>query len=178
MKLFFVRHGESVANVNNIVSPLDTPLTDRGKEQSKATGYNLIDKKVTKIVCSPLLRTRQTAEIIAGILGISTKNIDIIDELQERRLGELEGLPRQHEVEFFYESDTDNDLESRKSLIDRMSQALAKIKLISEETKGNVVIVGHCISGFYLSQVAKGNLDFNDFEPIIHMDNGDIDIIS
>ncbi len=178
MKLFFVRHGESVANANNIVSPLNTPLTNNGMEQSQTIGRALIDKKATMIVCSPLLRSRQTAGIIANILKISTKDIRIINELQERYLGKLEGLPRQHEIEFYYKANTDNGLESRKSLIDRMSQALMKIKLISKKTKGNVIIVGHCVSGFYLLQVAKGNLNFKNFDPITHMSNGDIDVLN
>ncbi|MEM3313203.1 MAG: histidine phosphatase family protein [Thermoplasmatales archaeon] len=58
-KVILVRHGESFANVNNIISEeLDKyPLTQRGVEQTLFTGEQLKDLKFNGILYSPVLRT-------------------------------------------------------------------------------------------------------------------------
>jgi broad specificity phosphatase PhoE len=178
MKMFFVRHGESVANSANIVSPLDTNLTKKGMEQSIALGCVLKNKKITKIVSSPLIRARQTAEIIAETIKIPENKILFIKELEEKRLGKLEGLPRIHNVEYYYKTENEYGLEPQNNLIKRMKVALQKISEISKYEKGNVVIVGHCVSGFYLTQVAKGRYKYSDFEPIKYFNNTEIIEIS
>lgn len=171
MKLYFIRHGESVANSASIISSLDTPLTKRGVRQAVDVSKKLADKDITKIICSPLPRARQTAIILADTLEIPVTDIRIVDELQERHFGELTNLPKEHKTEFYFNNDNDHGMESRQDLIDRMTVALTKIMHIKLKTDGSIAIVGHRISGFYLSQIAKGNLKFDNFEPIGYMDN-------
>lgn len=172
MQLLFIRHGESLDNKNNIVSTLDTPLTSRGREQARNIGSGLIDDNIKTIICSPLLRARQTAEIIACELGIARDNITIIDELQERRFGESAGYPKRYDSNYYYVNDALHGFESRHDLICRMMKALSKIRLALADVKeGNAVVVGHCVSGFYLLQVANGHETFDDFDPVYHMNN-------
>jgi broad specificity phosphatase PhoE len=171
MKIFFIRHGESVANANNIVSSTETPLTSNGEDQAKAIGQDLISRNIKTIICSSLPRSRHTASIIADTLHIAKSDIKVIDDLQERHFGELTDLPRQYETKFYYENDSNYGIESHQVLIDRMSAALAQIKEIIKISDGNIAIVGHSVSGFYLSQIIKGNLKFDDFESFEHMGN-------
>lgn len=84
----FVRHGQSVSNVNKILSDdINTyPLTDEGRRQAINAANELKKINPSKIYTSPVLRAYQTAVIIGEILNI----IPIVDErLRERELGEL-----------------------------------------------------------------------------------------
>ncbi len=114
-----------------------------------------------------------TAEIIARELGIPLQNIIVIDELRERRMGNLEGKPKLHETSFFYENNTAFGFEPQADLIARTNIALAKVRSIAEESNGPVLVVGHTTSGFYLLQIAKGKACFKDFEPVSQMSNAE-----
>jgi len=173
MKLLFVRHGKSIANARGMIGTPDTPLADEGLEQARVTGRDLCGHNVTKIVSSPYIRARQTAEIVASELGLAVGDIVIVDELHERRMGTLEGLPKQHGTEYFYKNDYEHGFESQSELIARMKMALANIREISAATEGVTVAVGHATSGFYLLQVAKGREKFVDFDPVNQMDNAE-----
>jgi probable phosphoglycerate mutase len=172
-KILFVRHGKSMANANLTVGEPDTPLAEEGLEQARITGMDLRGHNVAKIVCSPYIRAQQTAEIIAGELGILIGDIVVIDELHERRMGDLEGGPKTYDTAYYYENDTDHGFESRHDLIIRMQNALEKVKAVAAGTSGAVVVVGHATSGFYIQQIAKGNTEFADFEPFNQMGNAE-----
>lgn len=89
-KLTVVRHGESEGNLIPLYQGEvpGTNLTARGKIQAEAAGKALADTDVRVIYCSPLARTRQTAEAIAAATGAQV----IVDErLRETRFGEHEG---------------------------------------------------------------------------------------
>jgi hypothetical protein len=76
-KIFVVRHGQGEHNVADIVSSDindNVALTKIGKQQAEATGNLLKEKQVDVIFCSPLLRARQTAEILKQTSEIGAKN--------------------------------------------------------------------------------------------------------
>lgn len=170
-KFYFVRHGQSEANANLTIGTPVTKLSQQGIEQARLTGMKLKDKNITKIVCSPFIRAQQTAETIAGELGIELSNIEIIEELHERRMGDTEGKPKVNENEWFYEGDDGPNMEKRQALLDRTIIALEKIAKIASSEK--VAVVGHGVSGFYLIQVAKGHRTLDEFDKHFHMDNAD-----
>lgn len=93
MDLFFVRHGQTDDNLKNKVQGrIDNPLNEIGKEQVLQTAIKLKELNVNfDMLCSsPLLRARESAEIINNLLLI--KNVKIMDDLTERAFGILEGL--------------------------------------------------------------------------------------
>jgi broad specificity phosphatase PhoE len=149
----FVRHGQSQANADGIIADGTAPLTDNGVEQARKTGLEIKDLGITTIVCSPYLRAQQTAETIAGELGINLAHIKIIEELHERGLGDCEGKPKTQSSEWYSQSD-DLTLEPRQVLLDRMHKALEKIREVDDT--GLVLVIGHAISGFFLFEAAKG----------------------
>jgi len=73
VRLYFVRHGESEANVLGVFSNRDAPhgLTARGTDQARALAARLSAQSVrfSAVYCSPLLRATQTAAIVAEALG-------------------------------------------------------------------------------------------------------------
>lgn len=173
MRILFVRHGQSLANAATMVATPDSPLAEEGLEQARRTGQDLQHEDVSTIVCSPFIRAQQTAEIIAGELGIPLQDIIIIDELHERRMGELEGKPKRHETEVFYRNNPGFGLESGDALIARMTIALEKVRLIAQKAHGTTLVVGHATSGFYMLQIAKGHTRFADFDPFTQMSNAE-----
>lgn len=173
MKVFFVRHGKSIANAGGIVGTPETPLAEEGLEQARITGQDLRNHNVTTIICSTYIRAQQTAEIIAGELGIPVHNIITMEELGERRMGTLEGKPKVHETSYFYDNDTENEFEPQQVLIDRLKIAITKIKNIASKAEGATVVVGHATSGFYLLQVAKGRRTHAEFDPFNQMNNAE-----
>lgn len=92
MKIILVRHGESEANVANIIS--DNPargvnLTARGRAQAEAAAEQLRTMRFTHAYASEFLRTQQTAEIL---LRHHTCQLNIDARINERRSG-MDGLP-------------------------------------------------------------------------------------
>ena len=88
MKIYIVRHGLTPLNkAKKVNGEVDEPLAPEGIEQAKAI-ISDIPKSVTRIYSSPLLRARQTADIISSALNIP---VTIADELTEIRMGSLAG---------------------------------------------------------------------------------------
>jgi len=94
-KIITTRHAESLGNVDKIYQGLEpgTPLTETGNKQAKELAdrikKNMAEGTVFKVIyCSPLDRTRQTAEAIAAATGAKV----VIDpRLKEVEFGEYEG---------------------------------------------------------------------------------------
>jgi broad specificity phosphatase PhoE len=90
MKLYFVRHGESEANVLRVISDRGWvhPLTEKGRQQARDLAVKLQDANIARIYTSPLQRAVQTAEILAQALGIE---YEISAALREFDCGIAEG---------------------------------------------------------------------------------------
>lgn len=91
MEVIYVRHGETAWNEAHLLQGWsDIPLNAAGIGQAEKTRELLAQIPFDRIVCSPLLRAKQTAEIIAKGRGVPL----IVDErLKERGFGSLEGHP-------------------------------------------------------------------------------------
>lgn len=92
-KIIMARHAESQGNVDKIYQGKvpGTSLTAQGEKQAKALGKKVAADdavKITTVYCSPLERTRQTAQAIADATG-ATLIVD--DRLKEVDFGEYEG---------------------------------------------------------------------------------------
>lgn len=90
--LVLLRHGESEANSGGLFTgALDVPLTATGRQQSILAAELLRhhDVRPTLILCSPLGRARETAELVAALLGGVRTCIEW--RLTERSYGALTG---------------------------------------------------------------------------------------
>lgn len=154
-----------------LIGEPDTPLTEKGREQARATGQSLKAENITQIISSPFLRARQTAEIIAAELGLPLSVIKTMQDLRERRMGDLEGKPKTYETAYYYDEHPEHSLEPQQVLIERMQQVLATITQLASETKGTTLVVGHAASGFYILQLAKGHQSVDQFDPSTNIDN-------
>ncbi len=87
----YVRHGENRANLTGELScrKIDYPLTDRGIAQATEVAEQLSRETApTAIYSSPMRRAVQTADIIAGRLGLP---VVTLEDLRELDVGDLEG---------------------------------------------------------------------------------------
>ena len=93
-EIYFIRHGETEWNSLGLGqgSRNDIKLNKVGMKQSKNTGkylndYRQKDQHFDLILCSPMLRTKKTAEIICKELNYDFEKVKYMDELIERDQG-------------------------------------------------------------------------------------------
>jgi alpha-ribazole phosphatase len=88
--LVFVRHGETNANRDGVLlGRIDPRLNDVGRAQAAAVAERLVKLEPARVVSSPLLRARETAEIIAEQFG---RDVVIDNRLIEIDYGEHDGV--------------------------------------------------------------------------------------
>ena len=67
MDIYLIRHGQSTGNGRQcFLGWSDHPLTARGRAQAQAVAARLATLGPTPIICSDLMRARETADIIAA----------------------------------------------------------------------------------------------------------------
>lgn len=89
-RLLLIRHGQTTYNVTGrMQGHLDTELSEVGLSQARAAADLLVDKQITAIVSSDLIRARDTAAVIGEKLGIK---VDVDKRLRETHLGDWQGM--------------------------------------------------------------------------------------
>jgi len=95
-EIYFIRHGETEWNKKGLGQGCrnDIPLNETGFIQAKYAGkylneYRQKDKKFDLVLCSPLIRTKETAFEICKEIGYDIDKIVYFDELIENDQGLL-----------------------------------------------------------------------------------------
>lgn len=89
MKLYIIRHGQTDWNVEGkIQGRQDIPLNDMGRRQARALADGMKSRPVASVYSSPQKRAMETAEAIAGPLGLTVK---AVPQLMEIGYGDWEG---------------------------------------------------------------------------------------
>ncbi len=149
--IYLVRHGENPANLTKEFSHrhVDYDLNNKGRLQAEQTAAVFVGRAIAAVYSSPLLRAVQTAEIIAGALGVP---IHVIEAFREVNVGSLEGQPPtrelwdQHNAVFLdwlggRPETTFPDGEDHHRLIARMQAGLRQVLTLTPDQPS--VIVGH-----------------------------------
>ena len=91
MRILLTRHGETEWNTEGRYQGqgFDIPLSATGRSQAKALASRLANFEFTRVVSSPLLRARQTAEIVLGDRSVP---LTLDPDLMEIAHGDWEGL--------------------------------------------------------------------------------------
>mgnify|MGYP001586162052 FL=1 len=93
-RYFIMRHGQADSNVAGVVSGGEhapNHLTEKGKEEVLHAAKELKDERIDFIFASPLIRTRETAEIMAAELAVEPENVVYDERLREIYTGEFDG---------------------------------------------------------------------------------------
>jgi phosphohistidine phosphatase len=101
MKLYLLRHATAV---DVALSDAERELTREGREEARIAGAALAELgvKLSHILTSPLVRARQTAEIVAKVLKFP-RDVESLDELENSTptpslLKALKPLPSANEI--------------------------------------------------------------------------------
>ena len=140
--IYFVRHGETVWNVENkICGATDSPLTELGHRQAVETAEKIRERGIRAdlILTSPLSRAKDTAVHISEICGIPLREEA---RLFEQNFGKYESTPR-NGAEF---------LEAKKQFLNRydggesMFQLAQRVYNLLDELKADgvdYILVAH-----------------------------------
>ncbi|MBW4035208.1 MAG: histidine phosphatase family protein [Proteobacteria bacterium] len=89
--ILLARHGETAwTRAGRYQGQSDPALSPAGVAESERLAATLRGGAIAAIMCSPLLRARQTAGVIAGVIGLPAPQID--PDLIEIAYGDWEGL--------------------------------------------------------------------------------------
>ena len=142
--VYLARHGESEFNISPTFKTQkiadETPLTEKGRADAEALAESLRDKKITKIVRSGLIRAQQTAEIVANKLGINISDIEVMQELQEIRVGEFDGVEKPKGYNPLKWS-IENNIQTLEEVELQAKSIIEKFKNFNTEDR--VLVVGH-----------------------------------
>jgi broad specificity phosphatase PhoE len=146
--IYLLRHGAvDPPDAETLVGQSDLPLSAWGVQQAHFWRHVLASFSIHQIYCSDLVRSRHTAQIIAGW---SEDIIRVMPELREINLGTWDGLTRTDVKQCFFaewEHRQKNLFTHRppsgESFVDLRARVLPVFKSIVRSLTGNTLIVGH-----------------------------------
>jgi len=154
-KLVFIRHGEAANNLTrtNSCSSNKWHLTERGRKQAECLAQIMAEEKYDVLITSPVLRAKETAEIISQKIGLTPIVDDLIAEYDFGQWNEkckkelIEGnkdyqqykkIPTL-EQKFVHKLGIDG--ESRAEVVERVGKFINKI--VKNYPGKTVVIISH-----------------------------------
>lgn len=152
--IYLVRHGETDWNlVGKIQGRTDIALNKLGIQQAKECREYLKDFHWDVVVTSPLIRAKQTAEIINEEIRVPL--IDM-DEFIERNYGDAEGMSLQDRTLAFPDRNYPNQ-EKLEALNKRVTKGLNKLNQTYRGKK--IVLVAHGgVINAILSVLSNGDI--------------------
>jgi 2,3-bisphosphoglycerate-dependent phosphoglycerate mutase len=169
LKIYFVRHGESEANLLSEFSNTGWkhPLTEKGREQVETLAANLANKGIVAVYSSPIQRAVQSAEILAEHLGVPRYTSPA---LLEYSVGIYEGRSdkaawdRYWQVidDWFARGDLDSRMEEGESFNDmaaRFVPFIEEMKALYGPSDSGIVLVGHCGTYRCVLPLVMSNID-------------------
>ena len=144
MKIYNVRHGQTDFNLMKKMQGGGTEkdLNETGINQAQETKKNLENIKFDVILCSPMNRAKQTAQIIDN-----GRNLPIItdERIRERKLGEYEGHIVTDEIEKrIWNYDLNYNIPNGENLHDFEKRIIEFLKEAKQKyNEKTVLIVAH-----------------------------------
>lgn len=150
MKLYFVRHGETIDNAKRQYQTNDSSLSDLGKQQVNVLTKRLQTIPIDYIFCSPLLRCEETGLMINKALK---KPIEFTNLLTEIKLPkEIEGQPKDDpKIKRISRTLKDNfhnsswKYSNEETFLDIKKRAINFIEMVKFSQKQDVLIISHNI---------------------------------
>ena len=153
LRLYLMRHGESTANLENVFAShrIDVPLSDNGTQQVEEAAKWLKSFPISVAYASPLLRAKQTAEIVCTGLSLTPIFSDLLVEVD---VGGLEGKSQatpengtafDRIMKLWERGLRQEGFDGGETLLQvetRLSELLDKVE---EHGSGHVLLVGHCL---------------------------------
>ncbi len=158
-----MRHGEAMHNVHgqekyDSSGDPENHLTENGKNQVRESAEKLKSKNIDVIFCSPFLRTRETAGLVAEVIGYDKSKIIYDDRLREHGLGTLDGKCFDDTHKIVFENHA-NDLSSNEYGLESYNEMKIRVGNLVMETENNfkdknILMVTHL--GLVKAVIANG----------------------
>jgi broad specificity phosphatase PhoE len=150
--VYLLRHGQSIDNVSPVFQSEDSPLSKNGKVQAEHMAKRVSKISFETLIASPLLRTKQTAEIISKSTGKVVEFSELfVERIKPRNLygkpytdEKANNLWRSWEQSLYTEGMRVEDGENFDDLMVRADKALNFLK---ERSEKSMVVVTH---GYFL----------------------------
>lgn len=148
--LYIMRHGKTDWNViHKLQGRTDIPLNDEGRDMAKAASKECRNIHLDICYCSPLIRARETAEIV-----LQNRNVPIVydDRLKEMCFGIYEGFENSSQipdcpVNVFFRNPAQyvapEGAESFEELFARTGSFIKEIIYPALQENKDILIVGH-----------------------------------
>ena len=143
--LFIVRHAESQANSNNLTSDELTELSSIGVQQAESLANNDLFKDLQIIYVSPLKRSKQTGEVIAGRHG----HLSIVENelIKEKKDPSSFSLLKRDELPWDdikkHRMDPDWKIEDGESFNDVKKRVRLTLEMVEQSSEENILLVSH-----------------------------------
>lgn len=194
MEIYFVRHGQTIWNVEKRFQGLsDSPLTELGITQAKLLGEKLKDIKFNKFYSTSLKRAYDTANYIKGN---RKQKVEIFDDFVEISMGDMEGIkqedfkklyPEQVKNFFFNQLEYDPSSFGGESFLEVRERVIRGLNKFIELNKNyeRVLVVSHgatlktllhYISGKDISTLSDEAIPKNTSYTIVKYENGKFEI--
>ncbi len=151
-RFILVRHGQTAWNrEERFRGQIDVPLNETGLAQASATARRIgAEWSPTAVYCSPLLRARQTAQVIAEPFGLPIRPHPALNDIN---FGLLQGLtvPEARErwpdaVDAWFRTPQLAQLPGGERLTEVNTRAMAAVAELAAGHPGDtVVLVGHLV---------------------------------
>jgi broad specificity phosphatase PhoE len=161
--IYFVRHGQTLLNAQNIRQGAEGGLTELGRTQALETAKRFPKHKghPQVIISSPYERTKETAEILAKELNMK---IEYSDLLVERRnpseiIGQWGEDPKvKHIVDQMDKSFHEDNLRisDEENFVDLKERAKKLLKYIKGRSEKRIIMITH---GIFLKMVVSYMLE-------------------
>ncbi len=166
MKLLVVRHGETQFNAEGrYLGALDPELNATGISQARALNA-VLPANPNAVICSPLRRARQTAEIVCQ--GRSIEPL-VNEAFRERNVGVFEGLTQEearvHFPELWAQNVTrqwERAPDGGETIAGVVARVFEGLRQVYKEHQGNVVVL---VAHGFVAKVARAvtGAGFDDF---------------
>lgn len=175
--LYFVRHGETEYNRQNIVQGggIDSEINATGRQQAEALAQRLASASIDVVYASTLRRAKQTADILAQPHEPVSKTY--LRDLEEMGWGIFEGEPPSPERDQAMEAVKsqwrqgafDRQIEDGESILDVQRRAVRAVHhILTREAGRTVLVVTH---GRYLRVLLATLLEEYDLEQMHELDH-------
>jgi len=156
--VYFVRHGQSEANVSPVFQPPESPLTEKGKQQARFLAERASFLPIQKVISSTMARAEQTADIIAEQIE---KKVELSDLFREReKPSTVSGKPRgdteaaekwNHWLQSLVDESV-GKVEDGEAFAELKARALKALHYLSEQEDDFLIVVTH---GFFMRMLVS-----------------------
>ncbi|HYG83267.1 MAG TPA: histidine phosphatase family protein [Verrucomicrobiae bacterium] len=185
--IYLVRHGQSVDNASPVFQSLQTPLSEKGRQQAQVVAARLEKTPFEALVSSPLRRAIETAEYIAKATHTEIISSDLF--VERKKPSEIEGQPwtnqranntwHEWEASLYEPGKHVGDGENYDDIVARVDAALAFL-LARPETTIAVVTHGYFLRAM-VARVALANAltpeTMRQFQRHAHIENTAITVL-